>query len=1475
MKANDILRRIVSLLLILTLITSAFVNLPLSIFAEDTGLQGGQSNIVNGSFEYPALRAVDTQNDTVVGDGWENVVYDNAAYDQNQLGWKTTATNKKIEFAWLKNTNVATNMSPHMKPVTVQKVEGVAASDGVQFAEVVAAKVSSLFQVLPVKAGEEYNWTVHHRGRSGTDTLAFIIADKSVDYKVPSSGTSDCFQQILTWLKKWMADNGKTAPAAGEMAEYTVYTTKLNENLYSFQAPLNGGSCFSDSKGTEHTEKFSVYLISSAKGDWGEYTGKYFSDADKDIFFVLTPFSTSFKNSSGQDENSGGNLIDNMSFTDKMGNNLLENAGFDDVAINSSYSNLSAANASSPTAGVGWSTTATDFFVEVGNIQKGDAYGLGATITTETIKPSIREGKQFAELNADEESSLYQIVNTDPGKMYKWSLSHRGRDAIDTMALIIGPDQPYAPKKKENYKENRDQLMQIVDWLYSQTEMPLDLPTDGGCSDKIKVYTPKFNSQGGWDTESDTIFSFYKDNSIHTEEWSVWVIASKNDKWYDYGELDTNATYSYECVIPEKQKNTIFGFVSHSSYKADGTKNSMSYGNLLDNIAFKEYYYAKVEVAMNNINHSHGHAYITAGNEDSIIWDDENSKLNGWALMGSTVKVHVKPTDRDFIGAYINSVFHPFTGDDKDEWEYDAEKDEHYYTFESVDAAIKVTIIFSAQKIYYDSRSPKEYQYNPDDSKSGPEVPMPMPNGDSEYISHAPQAVDGWEFVGWKYIDPTALENNVTIFNAVHTVTLVGDGSEGSPQTFTVTDTVTDGKNTIEGISYNEGITFLGEWKYRQRVVAQTYDQENSQYSANTEGGTVEIAVSHGVGDTATDYIDIENNKLVGSQLYAYADDTYVTATAKRKAGYTFNGWYDSSGNLISKNASYVYKVKSGVIETLYAHFDPAGCNLKVDCSTYSTVSEDIDKYFKIYCSFSGLRAGKLYSISGLSQDINGVNLNPNILEADEYGNATVAIYMKHGDYAEFIYLPDGCKYTIEADPTSSADFSVKGEVKTEKTVTKPNGSTETIPVITEHIIFFKASQTALIKDGKHYEGIAEGEEITITKNSSYTFQVETRYNPSIYEGLRTSLCFYDTNGAAKNFIDKTRILMIDLSNSAAPKYYGYTVNNESNGETNAILLTNFTELGSADTPFALKTAKSEMLTEKLVFIVDYVGTGNSAESGKVSLVYHDTNNELNSILSPAKKAVNIGEDNTGIIENFGNGNASSDGPFVINVTVNESKPAVNTTYKEDGDSKYALKLFLDGDKQLPDGSYAEVDGSKYFLNNGYIKISALTARDDGYRVSIYTPVPVELTDGKVKFNLALSDAVSASPKVPDEISKSVEFTCIDVAMDAEVSNKVLSPGNISEINGTLKYQGINEVKLTIREKNSNGTYTQKLTNVNVSLLENDRFTVNLSNGFQVESGKTYIFSFVGYVNGAPVLEDKCTVVGGYISKQYNTIIFN
>ena len=108
--------------------------------------------------------------------------------------------------------------------------------------------------------------------------------------------------------------------------------------------------------------------------------------------------------------------------------------------------------------------------------------------------------------------------------MYRWGLSHRGRSGVDTMALIIGPNQTYAPKKASSTA--RDQLMKIVDWLYSQTDVALDIPVTG-CSNEIKLYTSKFNASGGFEYSGDSI-SWQSDEN-HTEEWSIWIISSQND----------------------------------------------------------------------------------------------------------------------------------------------------------------------------------------------------------------------------------------------------------------------------------------------------------------------------------------------------------------------------------------------------------------------------------------------------------------------------------------------------------------------------------------------------------------------------------------------------------------------------------------------------------------------------------------------------------------------------------------------------------------------------------------------------------------------------------------------------------------------------------------------------------------------------------------------------------------------------------
>ncbi|GGQ17775.1 Ig-like domain-containing protein [Streptosporangium pseudovulgare] len=74
---------------------------------------------------------------------------------------------------------------------------------------------------------------------------------------------------------------------------------------------------------------------------------------------------------------------------------------------------------------VGWQTTATDRKLE---FWRGGASGVPAA-----------DGQQFAELNANEVSTLYQDLPTVPGTPMTWSLYHRGRLGTDVMRVLVGP----------------------------------------------------------------------------------------------------------------------------------------------------------------------------------------------------------------------------------------------------------------------------------------------------------------------------------------------------------------------------------------------------------------------------------------------------------------------------------------------------------------------------------------------------------------------------------------------------------------------------------------------------------------------------------------------------------------------------------------------------------------------------------------------------------------------------------------------------------------------------------------------------------------------------------------------------------------------------------------------------------------------------------------------------------------------------
>ena len=84
-----------------------------------------------------------------------------------------------------------------------------------------------------------------------------------------------------------------------------------------------------------------------------------------------------------------------------------------------------------------WNTTAFQGKIEL--FRKN----TGAYIKGVTLEP--RDGTYAAELNADEESTLYQNVKTTPSSVYEWGLDHGGRNGKDIMALVIGPTQIVNP----------------------------------------------------------------------------------------------------------------------------------------------------------------------------------------------------------------------------------------------------------------------------------------------------------------------------------------------------------------------------------------------------------------------------------------------------------------------------------------------------------------------------------------------------------------------------------------------------------------------------------------------------------------------------------------------------------------------------------------------------------------------------------------------------------------------------------------------------------------------------------------------------------------------------------------------------------------------------------------------------------------------------------------------------------------------
>ena len=483
-------------------------------------------------------------------------------------------------------------------------------------------------------------------------------------------------------------------------------------------------------------------------------------------------------------------------------NKMLLNGSFENIADGVTFKGCYA----SPTQEkvTAWNTTATDGKIELFK------ENTGTYITGVTLKPSART--IAAELNAEEESTLYQNVATTPASIYEWGLDHGARNYADTMALVIGPKQTVDPSKQDTNndgkpdKGGRDQLMQMVDWLIAEGKT--SVKASAGIEKHLTVYSKKFAANGTFVNNSGNNAFSLKPSAIYTEEWQIWIIADRNtssgtNPWGKYGANDPansstggNLSGDYFYTVPADQTETIFGFVSVGGVtNASGAPSTQkTYGNFLDNINFKIFHPLSGSstlhgsgVVSDSTGATSGESAISSGHQITV-----DNHLITYAVDGEPLKVQavIKKKDADegceFVGLYYTvqdtsgnlvTTFLKKDGNEidyqdnltneekKNKWiKYTNDGGDIIYTYylDNITTATDLHFVFiKSPTVTYDPNGGSVYTvertYNTDEACNVYSFkPVPKTGKENEFIYISPyvsQAAegknDGWKFMGW------------------------------------------------------------------------------------------------------------------------------------------------------------------------------------------------------------------------------------------------------------------------------------------------------------------------------------------------------------------------------------------------------------------------------------------------------------------------------------------------------------------------------------------------------------------------------------------------------------------------------------------------------------------------------------------------------------------------------------------------------
>lgn len=400
----------------------------------------------------------------------------------------------------------------------------------------------------------------------------------------------------------------------------------------------------------------------------------------------------------------------------------------------------------------------------------------------------------------------------------------------------------------------------------------------------------------------------------------------------------------------------------------------------------------------------------------------------------------------------------------------------------------------------------------------------------SPYVSHAAEGQnDGWKFMGWLLTGDTVDDKDIPagtekvntdqlgslMLSAEHTIAcdysikkrVSGQTAEQYFKIYNekvnLTGKISKTDNEVTGVTWTNnndkqiayanvhmGLTMVAQWRWRQAFIPQVGSGTN--YTDSDQGGTVEI-----VGVEASDKnYNAAYNTNGGKSYHATTDET-ITVEATAKSGFTFEGWYDAKGNLVTTNTTYSYTETKESVNTYYARFSNSVTQ------TYIRQVKNGDRWEDTENDAIGTLGRYEYV------DAPGMPISSTATEGAEY--KFVGWYDSEGNKVADTMLDNGgitLSYTTTGDATYYARFETAYTVKFVAQTKQANGSFTTDTVggkvsvaSVKDVDGATASSKATANSGYKFLGWydKDGNQVSPSSNATYSTTTTSATNGVTY----------------------------------------------------------------------------------------------------------------------------------------------------------------------------------------------------------------------------------------------------------------------------------------------------------------------------------------------------------------------------------------